>query len=307
MAADEDDAPSRDAPDAGVDASGDALDADDALDVAGEPDELDAPDDVLDVRDARDAVDADAPLIADACTSPSCALDTCAELLPGSRSGIYYLRGLGGSVWRAYCDVPTDGSRAWTLVMKIDGNQPTFQYDAVHWFTGTRLNDGAVDLSETEAKYEGYNATVFREIRLQTNNPGRGRRDVIITMTPAGEPLPQLSAVMLMRAAAPPTLLRGTSAWHTAFPNATLQSACTRFGFNVRPDPGNNWARVRIGGVGDDDAMCRSPDSWVGVGGYMDNNSCVPMGSTLSAGNASGCDGAPTPRRAAAFVWVWIR
>jgi hypothetical protein len=104
----------------------------------------------------------------------------------------------------------------------------------------------------------------------------------------------------------PPTFITGTASWGGVFPDAALQSACTRFGFNVRPNPGANRARVRLGGVGDDDTACNSPDSWVGVGGFVDS-ACSALGSAMSAGNVSGCDGAPTPRRAPSFVRIWVR
>ncbi len=249
--------------------------------------------------------DADVPT-PDACADPSCAIQSCADLPPRSASGVYTLRALGAGTWRGYCDVPTDGSPAWTLVMKVDGARTTFQYDSMYWTTSSLYNPGTVDLSQVEAKYEGYNATPVRELRLVTLSDGIGQRDVIITTVPTPTAAPALGSIVLGRVM-PPTLITGASGWGTAFPGATLQNTCTRFGFSVRPHSGPTSARVRIGGVGDNDASCNSPDSWVGVGGFVDNNACVPMGNTRSAGNVSGCDGAATSRRVAAFVWVWVR
>jgi len=312
--------------DASADA-GDAADAaaeprEDASDSGGGVDSLDADalvafdvdvpvsleaDTPRDASDVPDVPEADAPAAIDApdaCVGASCVYGSCAELPAGSASGVYTLRALSGT-WRGYCDVPTDGSPAWTLVMKIDGARTTFQYDSSHWITTSRLNDTAVDLSEQESKYEGSNATPFREIRLQTNGAA-GRRDVLLSTAPAAAPALSLIAVTLSRVT-PPPVFNVTSAWANAFPGATLQSACTRFGFNVRPQPGSARAAVRIGGVGDDDVGCGSPDSWVGIGGFVDNPTCTPMGNTLSAGNVSGCDGAMSPRRAASFVWIWVR
>ena len=257
-----------------------------------------------DVPVAPDAVDVTPPR--DACSDFSCALVSCASLPAGSLSGVYTLRAIGGGTWRGYCDVPNDGSAPWTLVMKVDGARTTFRYDADHWYAGTRLNESTVDLSEQEAKYEGSNSTPFREIRLQTQSAGAARQDVILSLMPAAAAAVSLVSVTQNRST-PPMILSGTSAWARIFPGATLQPMCTRFGFNVRPQPGPNPARVRIGGVGDNDPACNSPDSWVGVGGFVDNAACTPMGSTLSAGNVSGCDGAATSRRVAAFVWVWVR
>ncbi len=249
------------------------------------------------------APDADVP---DACVGATCVYASCAELPAGSASGVYNLRTFSGGTWRGYCEVTADSSPAWTLVMKVDGAQTTFQYDAVHWYTGSRYNDATVDPSEVEAKYEGFNSTAFREVRLQTSTAGSGRRDVVISMAPAALPAVSLASVMQMRST-PPMFITGTSAWATAFPGATLQATCTRFGFNVNPQPGGIFARVRIGGVGDEsDPGCSSPDSWVGVGGFVNNPMCTPLGNTVSAGNVDGCNGA-APRRVASFVWIWVR
>ncbi|MFO0604478.1 MAG: hypothetical protein U0324_14955 [Polyangiales bacterium] len=313
-----------DARDAAMDARDAAEDADAAMDApdvtadADAPDAdaaTDAPDDVSDAGDAMDVADADAPpdvpdagpddAPPDACAGAACVYASCADLPRGSASGAYNLRGTGGTTWRGYCLVNPDNSPAWTLVMKVDGARSTFQYDSVHWETLSRLDDGVADLSRRDAKYEGYNATPVRQILLFTNTNPAGDRAVIVT---AGD-APRLPLLSLMQMRPPPVMtITGLDAWAPIFPDARLQAACRRFGFNVNPTPGPTFARVRLGGVGDEsDATCSSPDSWVGVGGFVDNNVCGSRGSALSAGNVSGCDGAPAPRAAPAFVWIYVR
>lgn len=335
-----------DAADAAVPEDADVPAGDDALDVPDVPDALDVPDvpDVLDVPDALDlpavpdvpvaldvrdvpvvpdvpiALDVrdvpvvpdvpavpdvrDVPVVPDACVGTGCVYASCAALPAGSTDGVYTLRGLSGT-WRGYCDVPGDGSPPWTLIMKIDGSRRTFQYDAPLWENPTLLNPSDTTLDESEAKYEGYNATPVRQIRLLTETGAIGFRDSIITTVDASPPAPSLRAI-IRREAPAPSILNSTALWAPPIPDAALQAACQRYGFNVAPVAGTNAARVRIGGVGDNDSGCGSPDTWVGVGGFV-NSMCAAMDNSISAGNVYGCDGSNPSRVRASFVWVWVR
>ncbi len=286
----------------------------DVRDVPDVPDVRDVPM-PMDVRDVPDVPDVpapmdvrDAPDAPDACTGTGCVYTSCAELPAGSASGVYTLRGLGGTTWQGYCQVPMDRSPAWTLVMKVDGARTTFQYDSSHWVTASRYMDGAVDLNRNEAKYVGFNATPFHELRLQTRT-GSTERDVVVTVMPHPTVASSLVDVILGRVMPAPALLQGPEPWAGVFPGARLQPMCRRFGFNIAPGGGGTRARVRIGGVGDEStANCTTPDSWVGVGGYVNEILCNVGGATISAGNVWGCDGLPTNRRVeSSFVWIWVR
>ena len=54
---------------------------------------------------------------------------------------------------------------------------------------------------------------------------------------------------------------------------ASLQTNCNREGFNVVTDNGDNWPKVRIGIVANNENDCSSCDSRIGfgTGGYPDN------------------------------------
>ena len=70
--------------------------------------------------------------------------------------------------------------------------------------------------------------------------------------------------------------------------DSSLQRFCNREGFNAVKNnasyPGE-WARVRLGIVGNESGDCDSPDSWLGFGGY--GKKCA-MNDRNSVGNVSG-------------------
>jgi hypothetical protein len=201
-----------------------------------------------------------------------------------------------------YCDMAGGG---WTLVLKIDGTNPSsrFFYPDPLWTNDQTLNGSQVDLSQNEAKYETFMATPFSQVRLQATLGGTQR-----TMTFAVPP----SAGMLRNFLdAPIGTAAGRAAWTNTFAaGATLQANCGAEGFNQNPAPGRS--RVRLGILGNEQNDCGSPDSFAGIGGEL-----VPSGDCrepdagvdfrgYSAGAFGGgtCTGGTANGGAFTLVWV---
>lgn len=94
----------------------------------------------------------------------------------------------------------------------------------------------------------------------------------------------------------------GRPAWKGWMPTAPLQVNCNKEGFNnvVIID----WARVRIGILGNEQNDCGSPDSRIGLGGGGSVCNIDPNGST---GGAAGCGGDIGNFTAYGFGYVLVR
>ena len=95
----------------------------------------------------------------------------------------------------------------------------------------------------------------------------------------------------------------GRYKWKSLISGSSLQYNCNREGFNV--DSSLNVAKVRLGLVANEQNHCRTPDTFLGLGSYGDNE-CGNTFSPNAAGNLAQCspDNGSWSTRAMAYVLV---
>jgi hypothetical protein len=223
----------------------------------------------------------------------------------GLPSGTYWVRAGATEPWRAYCDTSEAGG-AWTLVLKADGRQRTFAYDAALWTNGTLLNEASANLDRVEAKFFGFTALPVSAVRLQL-------------ISPADSNSPSALRSVTLQVPNRPTLLRAfqnasfvdlagsgnEDFWRGLVSNSRMQDRCNRRGFNARAN-NQGAARVRIGMIGNENVVfeCDSHDSWIGVGGTT--GSCGGADAN-TVGNAACHAGISNDRDIRSFAYVWVR
>ncbi|MBK7857184.1 MAG: hypothetical protein IPJ65_00915 [Archangiaceae bacterium] len=240
----------------------------------------------------------------------------CAELKSldkNAPSGVYSLfdgKGPDAGTLRpplVYCDMTSSGG-GWSLVLKVDGNNPAsrFYYDDTLWTNVATYGAAVPDLSKSEAKYAAFMATPYNEVRLTLGEADGGvSRSLEVNTSEQGSMLDTQRGGYLAFGGN-----RGAGGW-TSFFHGTpvgLQGGCQQEGF-VNAPSGTARARVRIGILGNEQPDCGSTDSFAGVGGQLQPNNC---GGPNSRGNHSaGIFGAPTcaggPTDEGQFVYVWVR
>ena len=77
----------------------------------------------------------------------------------------------------------------------------------------------------------------------------------------------------------------GRSQWKQLIQGSTLQPNCNREGFNVFH---GKYNEVRLGLVGNNENDCKTPDTFIGLGGD-DRYYCGPSKSRNTAGNLGQC------------------
>lgn len=162
-----------------------------------------------------------------------------------------------GVPFEAFCEMGADGG-GWTLLLKVDGASDSFAYDSPEWSASAPLDGSTPDLDEIQSRLAGYASMPFTEVRVGL----RTSTETHWLVVPVGAP--SLSALF---AGAPSSTSMGRAAWLGALTGSSIQSACAVEGVNVGGS--GAAARVRIGIVGDDQADCASPDSFLGVGGQQ--------------------------------------
>ncbi|MEZ4390507.1 MAG: hypothetical protein R3A48_05375 [Polyangiales bacterium] len=282
----------------------------DVVDVPELPDVVDAPElpDVVDAPELPDVVDV--PVLPDVVDvivdSGPTVYESCeAVRLAGLPSGVYLVRAGAAAPWSAYCDT-SDSTGAWTLVLKADGRQRTFAFDVSLWTDTALLNETAVNLDRTEAKYEGFVSMPMSAIRVQMVAPADASMSALATVQMSNLSGATLQSVLAARNYVDLSSQVSASTWLSLAAGSSVQSNCRRRGFNARSNSGSN-ARVRIGMVGNENggsAECASHDSWIGVGGA--GSSCGTLDQN-TVGNVACNNGGGGARDIRAFAWVWVR
>ena len=215
-------------------------------------------------------------------------------------SGVYHLDpdGAGGAAsFQAYCEMVADGG-GWTLVMKIDGTQSTFLYDAALWSNATTYQATSPDLDKTEAKLASFSSVGFTALRVGMIDPNNNQRWIVVNDTETS----LQSAVTLATMKVIDSGAAARAAWKSLLvnPAVSLQANCNQVVFNRGVWP----LRVRLGLIANQEGDCNTPDSFVGFGGgYTD---C--LGTTGPAsGNVGSCSADLGDRFTTSFGYIMVR
>ncbi len=218
-----------------------------------------------------------------------------------------------GSYWLAppaasapvlgYCDMVSNGG-GFTLVLKADGRQSTFVYDAALWTNASTLSPQLSDADRNQSKSSLFSTLPFTEVLVRTEFPlGSGTaRDLKATVGGS----PNLQALFVGGTFVSANF-GGRSAWKSTMgAQAALQSNCNQEGFNNNPGGNGAAHRVRIGIVGNNENDCATPDSRIGIGGGGSTCTAPDVG-LMSVGNGGGCTADGPDPFLYGFAWVFVR
>jgi hypothetical protein len=199
----------------------------------------------------------------------------------------------GADPFLAYCDM-TLGGGGWTLLMKIDGTQPTFSYASPYWTNGTTYQPTqfAYD-TVNETKLDGFNSMPLNAMRIGMYDPtDQNTRWLEI-------PRVNSSLVELFTSGYQATSF-GREVWEGLLSSPSLQPNCNAEGFNVALATTN----ARIGIVSNQENDCNSPDSRIGIGTAGGN---CGQNTASSAGDEAYCTPDHGDRSTSTFGYVMIR
>ncbi len=211
-------------------------------------------------------------------------------------SGVYTLSTISGQTYEAYCDMHLEGG-GWTQSMRLANNGNRMNYDASYWTDGTLYNETEPNLINEDGKFRSFLSVPFDELAVgMTQNIGLTPGENIPRTNYTYVTMPHTASSMLsmfqagerqLSATLAGTGTTGRNAWKSLIANSSLQNNCNRQGVNI----GNNYARVRVGIVGNNENNCGSPDSRIGIGGRgsacgQDNNNV--SGNTATCGGDNG-------------------
>lgn len=225
--------------------------------------------------------------------TPALAGTSCKQLMQstaGAQTGVWWLDPDGPfGVWQPYavwCDMVAEGG-GWTLLLKVLA-AGELGYDSPLWTSITTLNPGHPRLDEQEGKFDSYWSVPHSELRIGMHV---GNQVAWLVL-----PLQATSLFHLIKDDKPLTTALPTAKWLGLLPGTKMQDGCQAQGLNIDPGKGKtalyNYARVRIGLVGNAESDCQTPDSRIGLGGA--GGTCG-QSAAMTCGNAAGCfDGALT-------------
>jgi hypothetical protein len=180
----------------------------------------------------------------------------------------------------AYCEMDLLGG-GWTALLKADGGQRTFAYDASMWLDETthQINQLTSPLLSAEYKFAAFANLPLQELLVGMH----GRFENYTQMKYFSYPLVASSLRDALQSSQPPRFRPSKQPWLEIAPNSSLAAEhCLQSGLNLGV---SGFSRVRIGLVSDDRIACTDPDSWIGLGG--ESKQC---GATApSVGNARLC------------------
>lgn len=237
--------------------------------------------------------------------SPESAGTSCKDLKlngKGAQSGVWWLDPDGPfGVWLPYpvwCDMVAEGG-GWTLLLKV-GETGALGYDSPLWTSIGTLNPGSPRMDEQEGKFDSYWSVPHTELRVGMHV---GNQVAWLVL-----PLEGTSLFHLIKDDKPVVTSLPTAQWLGLLPGTKIQTGCLAQGLNVDPGLGAtakyNFARVRIGLVGNAESDCQTADSRIGLGGAGGTCGQNPA---MTCGNAAGCYNAALIANQPAFGYVLAR
>jgi hypothetical protein len=204
---------------------------------------------------------------------------------PDAEDGLYWINPVGGSTpaFHVYCDMTTDGG-GWTLVMKLDGELQTFNYDSEAWGSRSTYRQEQADFDRNEMKNLAYGEVPLTALRMGMLDADDNLRWMHAEVTAD-------SLFTIIFSGSYIATRHTREQWFGMVPDPAAQDHCNRSGFN-------NALRVRIGMIFNQEEDCRSPDSWIGFGLTGDQH---------SVGNFADGRWSPEARDTATFGYLLVR
>ena len=181
--------------------------------------------------------------------------------------------------------------------------QTTFTYSSKYWTNKQELQPSAgttrLGKEQKETKLATYHKTPFKYICLAFMVNKNFAKYVLLRME---ERQPSLHSVISKNVFVP--VFVGRDLWSSAVQGVSLQKRCNKEGINARDNRyGGTHAQARIGIIANDQSDCRTCDSFVGVGTFVQGCHARWLLSGTSAGNANTCSKVANP----VFVHVLVR
>lgn len=229
---------------------------------------------------------------------------SCKALLQGNAkalSGVWWLDPDGplGTLqpFPAWCEMIAEGG-GWTMALKVGATDSELDYDSKYWTNIAPLHPEHPRLDGLEAKLDSFWTVPFSEVRVGLN-PGKQVAWLVI-------PAKAASLHQIFVSGAPLPTNVSLNKWLGLLPGSVLQPNCNLQGFNLAPGAmaKYDFARVRIGVLGNLENDCASPDSRLGIGG---GGTTCEQDANLTSGNAAGCLKVGDPVNLPAVGYVFVR
>jgi type II secretory pathway pseudopilin PulG len=178
------------------------------------------------------------------------------DLDPSTENGIFPLdTDWDGILTSTYCNMQIEWG-GWTLAMKADWNETTFEYDSPYWENNSTYNPTDYKYDDTEFKWDHFSILPFNQVMLELKT-GWATRYIIAAVTDS-------SLQNIFSNWYRPTYLT-RDVWKTIIEDSSLQTECNKEGFNVSST--SYWHHVRFWILWNEQTDCTSPDSRLGIGG----------------------------------------
>ncbi|XP_028411790.1 uncharacterized protein LOC114534527 [Dendronephthya gigantea] len=220
-------------------------------------------------------------------------------------SGVYQIIVGRNQLMNVYCrmsSISGCSGGGWTMVMKIDGSQSTFEYSSSHWTNKITFSDnfygriGGFD--NREFKGSTYWKTSFNEICVAMKYGGQLRA---LSFSYPASSLYDLIADGDYR-----QTHVGRSQWKQLIQGSSLQRNCNREGLNVFYSGAT--VKVRLGIIANQQNDCRTPDSFIGLGGNERPWVCSKILSSYNiAGNVASCSPDNGDKNLKAMGYILVR
>jgi hypothetical protein len=163
-----------------------------------------------------------------------------------------------------YCNMQIEGW-GWTLVMKADWEQTTFEYDSPYWENTTVYNTSEYKYDDQEYKNQQFSILPFKQVMLELKTGTKTR--YIIAAVRADS----LYDIFNWGTYTPTYLTR--EVWKTMIEDSSLQTADQQEWFNVTSR--SDRARVRFWILWDNESGLPTSNSWIWIWGYYGDNKSV--------------------------------
>ena len=186
--------------------------------------------------------------------------------------------------------------------------QEAFKYSSTYWESKQSYNPvgGLSGLDDQETKLSTYWSTSFKELCVGMKV---GNDIEFLSIRYPASSLYDLIADGKYRATS-----LGRQKWKSLISGSSLQRNCNKEGFNVAGTYKTNWAKARIGLIGNEQNECLSPDSYLGFGGlesanrrYFPDVNCGVTNVINTCGNSATCTPDNGVKEIKAIGYIFVR